>query len=1187
MPRPALIIGVGGTGSWVLSWLKKDLLETYGSLEDQPVRLLLLDTADIIAKTGGAGVGNALNTAGINEGLGGYSRYNDLDPENEFIRLPTDPSVSQTRMINNLAKNKDESVDHISSWYAAGYFPDPALNLSEGAAKFRQLGRLSLIQGLQINRNNDPVCAGISNRIEQIQANAGGDRGSIDVHITGSFLGGSGSGIFIDIAWLVRRLVPNYRAFITGFFALPGAFDTNPTDEQRMKAFAAWRELNRMMTVKPDETEFRVTWGKERSVIHDVDKPVYDHVYLLDDSLGRPPKETTFPVMAEAISFFLDSRSGSEYVQHISTNLLNHKTRYPLRDNPPYSAIYVKSWKLPVFHNLTVAKHNFAREFLRRLLQIDETQDVNYADRRQVRTVYHLVSDPMYRNRASEMFNAPLLDTGSTRFIDDLAEVSRFASADYEGKVGGYAEDASGSLLYVYSEMPQTPDGIVVSAKISEPRDFLVRAIPDTNNTDDLHGYLVNTQESLYGKQMRGGKYIEYYGDFHGDRYKGRLFTDLEAVENFQVDVFKRRVQAWMRQELNRVSDQRFSGLACVLDALLQLDEDLKFCLRFYTDVKDELGSINEAQTSSAIWYGTAFGDSETGGLWKGVLNRLGSGPKAKTQSWKTWEDAHLNRQKSYRAVERILSTLRLMEDFVANVALANVRAMEQQLVTDNDFNHISGLYRGLMDSLEDENERHAFDQGLGQVMVLLNDDASSIPPVNEAKLEELLRRTKWTVDDRMNLRLEIAVSPNPGDKPIMLESSLRDPSQTRRLVSKLVQDVAGYVVFDDARQSSAADVLGIDHLNRGLRDASDPSKLLLRRVAQATTADVRTFYVRASIDQAQIQQVQGAIDGLPNLNRIAPNTATHVDSESKKKVVVFSARELLLPHEFGEWEKAKDAYHLQVLGDRGRQIAANFESVKNDHLFRGEQEALTLEHLYSRRDRNRAFPTLDQRLVHLLENRPRLEQFLNLWMFGFVVDEQHDDDDTGRQWRIQFPREAGVEDIPLANHGDIDMLGLMARYAAYGHDIGGNEIPFKEVEHVLKDLLKTSRRSADASLTLWQRYDFEARVAKGFAGIIEERINRTQNREVRPEAIKRDLDRALEDLNPQRPQSYITEGVGRGYRRALGEELAYDFTITRDGNPRVTNVTAHLQAMQVVLYLLYTIKGEDVQNLRQNNGWA
>jgi len=398
--RPAIVIGIGGTGSWVLSWLKKDLLETYGSLDDQPIRLLLIDTADVIAQVGAIANARGGQQGGTSQPTG-YSRYVILDNEREFVQVPTDPDDSVTRRLKAAVLNSDPAVSHIGRWWQADFYPDAVLRLKDGAGQFRQLGRLALMQGLHSNGANDKLYGTLTNMIDavtRIAARSGmGD--SLDVHIAGSLLGGTGSGLFIDIAWLVRKVLEErgdrVQPFITGFFALPGAFSAQPRLDSRMKAFAAWRELNRMMTVRERESEFIVRWGTQAQTTFTVRKEVYDHVYLVDRGLGTPgtrPEESVFPVIAEAISFYLDSSAGTDYIQHIRTNLVNPKQTAPRRGNPTYSVLYVKSWKLPTYHNLRVARHAFAREFLRRLLQVVEEQGTNYTSPDQERSTFSLRS---------------------------------------------------------------------------------------------------------------------------------------------------------------------------------------------------------------------------------------------------------------------------------------------------------------------------------------------------------------------------------------------------------------------------------------------------------------------------------------------------------------------------------------------------------------------------------------------------------------------------------------------------------------------------------------------------------------------------------------------------------------------------------------------------------------------------
>ena len=44
MPRPGLVVGLGGTGQWALTWLKRDLLLSNNGRPPDNIRLLSLDT---------------------------------------------------------------------------------------------------------------------------------------------------------------------------------------------------------------------------------------------------------------------------------------------------------------------------------------------------------------------------------------------------------------------------------------------------------------------------------------------------------------------------------------------------------------------------------------------------------------------------------------------------------------------------------------------------------------------------------------------------------------------------------------------------------------------------------------------------------------------------------------------------------------------------------------------------------------------------------------------------------------------------------------------------------------------------------------------------------------------------------------------------------------------------------------
>ena len=124
--NPAVIIGLGGTGKWVLTYVKKNLLDTYGGEMPKTVRLLSFDTTsekisrDGVPQEEDARVGNV-----------------QLDKQAEFVYLGGN--------IQQICREvRDEGRHpHIRSWLQARTYlqtaDSDAFDISRGAGQKRQL----------------------------------------------------------------------------------------------------------------------------------------------------------------------------------------------------------------------------------------------------------------------------------------------------------------------------------------------------------------------------------------------------------------------------------------------------------------------------------------------------------------------------------------------------------------------------------------------------------------------------------------------------------------------------------------------------------------------------------------------------------------------------------------------------------------------------------------------------------------------------------------------------------------------------------------------------------------------------------------------------------------------------------------------------------------------------------------
>jgi hypothetical protein len=247
VPTPALIIGLGGTGQWVLVYVKRRLLETYGPQIPPEVRLLAFDTATQPQ----ARIGQV-----------------ELGP-GEFIYVGGNAyEFARTARANQLP--------HVVSWFRAGWFLSapgvPAfLNLVSGAVRFRQLGRLAVFYNMA-GAPHSLFLNALRHAIAELRQGSG--MRTLQVHLAASLFGGTGSGMLVDVAHLVRAIanIVGVSARISAYLVLPQAFEellpasSEQRGHHRACAFAALRELCRFTIPFDHERGYPVFYAEDGRV---------------------------------------------------------------------------------------------------------------------------------------------------------------------------------------------------------------------------------------------------------------------------------------------------------------------------------------------------------------------------------------------------------------------------------------------------------------------------------------------------------------------------------------------------------------------------------------------------------------------------------------------------------------------------------------------------------------------------------------------------------------------------------------------------------------------------------------------------------------------------------------------------------------------------------------------------------
>jgi len=264
--RPTLFLGLGGTGGQAVSKIK----QLYAELVAPQQR------------------------AGLAAAAGG------MDPLYSFLAFDT----NQNERPGNLTANKEwfhlgvgnmgdfyenHARDELYEPWVVKGFPEGAI--MAGCSGFRNLGRLVLMQ------NIDTVNEKISNASTQILTAAAGLETVMTVpvvHVFCSLAGGTGSGMVLDVCFLLRQIFPTGR--IIGHIAVVDGLPNVPQSIRstiRVNALCALKELNAFMSGADVVPKGRIEYPLGASGMA---RTPFDECYLvsssrMDGSLSLPRQE--------------------------------------------------------------------------------------------------------------------------------------------------------------------------------------------------------------------------------------------------------------------------------------------------------------------------------------------------------------------------------------------------------------------------------------------------------------------------------------------------------------------------------------------------------------------------------------------------------------------------------------------------------------------------------------------------------------------------------------------------------------------------------------------------------------------------------------------------------------------------------------------------------------------------------
>ena len=326
----SLVIALGGSGAEVMMRLRRLLVDRFGRMEDIPlVKFLYIDTDLTWWNQIGSKVEATIRLS---------------DAERFDAQVP-----DTTGLYENIANGDAGHFD----WFSLEDLKN-FTSITSGAGAIRQLGRFALathaakikkdkivplLQQLKADKTATTMNSQYGIQVAQ----------GINVHIIAGLAGGTGSGMYLDVAYLLRDIVreqaiQGVNQFI-GYLMLPQSFEGLDSTNPMPNGYAALKELNYYSYIHSPSNALASlygipTWdvnytGTESGRVHFESTPPFDFCYLLDSSNEHVNLERSniFAMVAQSL-FHEFTLSFATFKRSLRANIKKGITKNDARDCP-------------------------------------------------------------------------------------------------------------------------------------------------------------------------------------------------------------------------------------------------------------------------------------------------------------------------------------------------------------------------------------------------------------------------------------------------------------------------------------------------------------------------------------------------------------------------------------------------------------------------------------------------------------------------------------------------------------------------------------------------------------------------------------------------------------------------------------------------------------------------------------
>ncbi len=315
---PTIIIGLGGTGKEVMLRLRRQFVEKYGSIQEFPILSYLYIDTD--------------NAPSEESGIARERDYliNDIDFQpSEKIFNPVNPSEYIYRI---------QDVPHIKEWLSTTGEIAKLGTMNTGAGQIRPAARLAFFH------NYDEIVSKLTsaksritdsksiNQVKDIHKIKNVNTDKINVYVISSVSGGTGSGMILDMGFLIRSIFRN-NAVSSCYIVLPKIYQSYGKERVYANGYAALKEYEFYNLKNP----FEITWKKNEH--HKFQPGVYDDTYVIDGensknlSLSDQNNKDIYKMLSDTIFNDFSNSDFANYKRGVRVNLVQYKQRLWPDDN--------------------------------------------------------------------------------------------------------------------------------------------------------------------------------------------------------------------------------------------------------------------------------------------------------------------------------------------------------------------------------------------------------------------------------------------------------------------------------------------------------------------------------------------------------------------------------------------------------------------------------------------------------------------------------------------------------------------------------------------------------------------------------------------------------------------------------------------------------------------------------------